>query len=388
MIAELSQVDYQLVDSDASLKAACQIWKKSAMLAVDTEFIRTDTFYPQVGLIQLNDGQTTWLVDPLAIEDWSPFKEIMLAENCTKIFHSCSEDMLVFIAFLGVMPTPMFDTQIAATLLNMGLSISYLNLVKHYHQIELPKDETRSDWLQRPLTQEQLDYAALDVIYLPNIAKTQIADLTEQGKIDWIDEEFNRCHENYASEFNKDFSEYYRSMRAAWQSSGKQLLALKVIAEWREHRARDRNKPRNWILRDQPLYAIVQQLPHSMRVLSEIPGISPNFLRYEGEKVLELIEQVQQAESTNYPSPIARPLSNSQKKTLKVAKEYIESKAIEFQIPPEYLGRKKTIVEFIQLLLTKAKSESSREKLFDELPVELKGWRGEILLDELLNLCV
>ena len=177
-------------------------------------------------------------------------------------------------------------------------------------------------------------------------------------------------------------------MRAAWQYSGKQLLALKVIAEWREHRARDRNKPRNWILRDQPLYAIVQQLPHSMRVLSEIPGISPNFLRYEGEKVLELIEQVQQAESTNYPSPIARPLSNSQKKTLKVAKEYIESKAIEFQIPPEYLGRKKTIVEFIQLLLTKAKSESSREKLFDELPVELKGWRGEILLDELLNLCV
>src|SRR5690606_13689065 len=123
-------------------------------------------FYPKVALIQVADASSITLIDPLTIHDWEPFRALMTNEHIAKIFHSCSEDLLVFFSFLGILPGPIFDTQIATALLNEGVGLSYQNLVKLRFDVDLPKGETRSDWLQRPLTQEQLDYAALDVAYL------------------------------------------------------------------------------------------------------------------------------------------------------------------------------------------------------------------------------
>src|SRR5690606_15510948 len=140
------------------------------------------------------------LIDPLGIRDWSAFRALLVDPRIVKVLHSCSEDLLVFQAFLGVIPAPLFDTQIAASYLGHGLSLSYQNLVKEKVGIDLPKGETRSDWLQRPLTEEQLHYAALDVAYLPEIHRLQTAQLVREGKLDWFEEDCERLLHVYDDE--------------------------------------------------------------------------------------------------------------------------------------------------------------------------------------------
>ena len=140
---------YTLVIENQTFQQLCQQWKSARFLAIDTEFIRTTTFYPHVGLIQINDGTDNTLIDPLTINDWGPFCELLQDKELVKIMHSCSEDLQVFMAAMKVVPEPIFDTQIAAGLLNEGFGCSYQTLVKNILDIDLPKGETRSDWLQR-----------------------------------------------------------------------------------------------------------------------------------------------------------------------------------------------------------------------------------------------
>lgn len=370
-------VPYSLIDSDEALATACEQWSRQHWLAVDTEFIRTSTFYPEVGLIQISDGQDVWLIDPLPIEDWSPFARLMTREETIKIFHSCSEDMLVFIAFLELMPTPVFDTQIAASFLGQGLSLSYQNLVQLMCDIALPKGETRSDWLQRPLSAEQLEYAALDVLYLPEIARRQTAALEERGRLAWAREEFERVRVLYECELSGDFSDYYRSFRMGWQLQDRSLMALKLLAEWREKRARERNKPRNWIVKDAELLRMAAAMPTSMQSLADCADLHPGFLRHEGERVLTLIRQAQEAPEQELPEPLPRPLTQGQKKRYKRLKALAETCAERLSLPVELLGRKKLLVDYIQS--TEAAGSDA-----PSLPAELReGWRGGILLPAL-----
>ena len=151
------------IAQDDDLAQLCARLRQQAAIAVDTEFMRTDTFYPIAGLIQLGDGKTSYLIDPLAITDVAPLRELMLDEQVVKVLHACSEDLEVFECLLQVVPAPIFDTQIGAAFAGLGFSMGYANLVKTLLHTEIPKDETRSDWLQRPLSASQLKYAALDL---------------------------------------------------------------------------------------------------------------------------------------------------------------------------------------------------------------------------------
>lgn len=376
-------VEYQCLNDNESLQAACDLWRQCPYLAVDTEFIRTDTYYPKVGLIQVSDGKQVWLIDPLEIDRWETFSALMTAGDVCKIFHSCSEDLLVFIAFLDVMPTPVFDTQVAAAFLNMGLSLSLQNLVLEHSGIALPKGETRSDWLQRPLTPEQLDYAALDVIYLPEIAAAQRQKLEAVGRLSWVEEECERCLESYETEFSRNFDDHYLGLKNGWKLSGAQLHALQALAAWRETRARERNKPRNWILRDQQLYDIAGQLPTSRQALAQVEGINPNFIRYEGDRVIALVEQAN-AQAGRELKSIPRPLSQGQKKRLKRAKDVIINQAENLGLPVELLGRRKALVELLQNVQdARPEEEGWRSRL--QLPAEWQGWRGQCLEEDVLE---
>jgi ribonuclease D len=371
-------VNFTFVDTDADLAECCLRWQHSDALALDTEFMRVSTFYPKVGLIQIADEKLITLIDPLQIGDWQPFSELMLKPDLVKIFHSCSEDLLVFFSFLKLLPFPVFDTQIAGSILNQGVSLSYQNLVKKEFDIELPKAETRSDWLQRPLTTEQLDYAALDVAFLYRTWQLQSKALQALDRDQWVKEDCARMLQQYECEFTEDFSDYYLNFKSGWQLGPQQLLALKMLAEWREHRARKRDKPRSWIIKDNALFAMATDMVSNKVELAALEDVSDNFVRYEGTFVLDILREAGSAADDTCPAPIPRPLTSAQKTRLKSAQELIETKAVSMNMPPEMLGRKRMLLALLYAL-----QHQQDEGGVLKLPDELRGWRGPLLLDEL-----
>lgn len=377
--------DFTLVNDEESLNSLCSQWQSLPFLGIDTEFMRVDTFYPQLALLQINDGSRLYLVDPLRISDWEAFRNLMRQSAVVKIFHSCSEDLLVFAHTFKLLPVPVFDTQIANAYLNEGFGISYQNLVAAHTGHEIPKGETRSDWLQRPLSQQQLDYAALDVEYLPQIYRSQIEALKEQQRLPWVEEDCRRLLGNYQDELAQDFSQAYTGFSAAWQLDGNELVLLKLLAEWRELRARERNKPKNWILRDHAILEIAKTHPASRGQLQRVDGINSNFIHYEGEAILALVKQAESMPAMDNHFP--RPLSNSQKKLFKKAQALVRQKAEDLALPVEILGRKRLLLSLFYAVL--AHQGETREKLDPQslsLPEEFTGWRREYLLNELLEL--
>ncbi|HEY4597347.1 MAG TPA: ribonuclease D, partial [Thermoanaerobaculia bacterium] len=175
---------YTPIRTDADLAAAAERWAAAPVLGLDTEFVRTNTFYHRLGLIQVTDGATSWLVDPLAARDLSPLAAVFRSPG-VKVLHSASEDIEVFYRALGVLPEPLFDTQIAGALAGAGAFLSYQKLVAAYLGVELAKEETRTDWLARPLSPGQLAYAAEDVAYLVPLYERLTADLQALGRLDW-----------------------------------------------------------------------------------------------------------------------------------------------------------------------------------------------------------
>jgi ribonuclease D len=316
---------WTLIDTDAALAACCQRWSACTALALDTEFMRVSTFFPKLALIQVADGTSITRIDPLRIQDWSAFAALLTNPAITKIMHSCSEDMLVFHTFLNVLPTPVFDTQIATALLNEGVGISYQNLVKLRFGIDLPKGETRSDWLQRPLTSEQLEYAALDVAYLPQCWQAQCNALQAQGREGWLREDCARLVQQYVADLASDFSEHYLNFKAAWQLRPQQLAALQKLAAWREQRARKRDKPRSWIVKDNALFAFAQNLPTTRAQLAAVEEVSDNFVRFEGDEVLALLHDAREISDAECPPPMAKPLTQVLKARLRKAQDVLEA---------------------------------------------------------------
>lgn len=374
---------YTMITTDAELAVACARWQQSPALALDTEFMRVSTFYPEVGLIQLADVSAIFLIDPLGIRDWSPFKALMVDAGIVKILHSCSEDMLVFLTFLQVLPAPIFDTQIAAALLNEGNSLSYQSLVKQRFGVDLPKAETRSDWLQRPLTREQLDYAALDVAYLYQCWQSQRQALQQLGRESWMTEECLRLLNNYRSEFTGDFNDYYLTFKSGWQLRPRPLLALQKLCVWREQRARKRNRPRSWILKDTSLFAIANSMISNKAQLAGVEEVSDNFVRHEGDAVLALVQEAAAANEADCPPRQPQPLTNAQKQMLKRMQDLVEQRAQALGIPPELLGRKRVLLPLLYAVLA---LPAGTELDQATLPDELLGWRRKEILEPLLEL--
>ena len=374
---------YIMVDSDNLLAALCEEWKQGDFVAMDTEFMRTSTFFPHAGLFQVSAGGANFLIDPLAISDWNDFSQLMTNPGITKIFHSCSEDLQVFMAKLDLVPGPVFDTQIAAAFLNEGFGNSYQAIVKHYLAVDLPKGETRSDWLQRPLSEQQCHYAALDVACLPTIFRHQQTVLEKTGKLAWCLEECESLLGVYREEMAGDFTDYYLNIRGAWQLDKKQLGILRKLAEWRELRARKRDKPRNWIVRDKQLLDMAKQAPITMEALSKISDLGKNFLRYEGDEITSLIRTCLDGAPEADVEMLPRPLDGRAKQRLKRGMQFVEDKASEFNLPVEMLARKRWLVTLLQN--NQANEKHGRSSGDPDLPTELSGWRYPLLMPGLLD---
>lgn len=361
------------ISSDEELRQYANQWLEQSWVAVDTEFIRSETFFPILGLVQLADTQGIYLIDPLSIADMSPLANVLTAQHICKIIHSCSEDVEVFFHVLGVYPEPLFDTQIAAAFCGYGSAIGYANLVNEIQGVEIPKQETRSDWLQRPLSQSQLLYAALDVAYLPDIYQRLCEQLKELERLHWVEKDCQQFIERVRS--NRGAIPYYTKIKSAWKLRQHQLAALNALCEWRESKAIQDNVPRSRIIKDASLFDLALRLPGTSAQLPKIKQLSNVTVDNHGEELLLIIKQAI-ADENNYPALLPRPLDKEQVVLLKGLKACVSDIAETLDLLPELLVRKK---DYENLLRSKTALQSYR------LPESLTGWRQLVVGQKLLD---
>jgi ribonuclease D len=193
-----------LLETVTQLKQAESIWKKSAVLGIDTEFVRERTYRADLGLVQVSDGQTAWLFDPLALSTTEPLARMMENSGTIKLLHSGSEDLEVLLNALGVIPEPLVDTQMACAMLGQPLQLGYHHAVKWLFDVEIDKDQTRSNWCKRPLTAKQLRYAAMDVVLLPEMLVKLRGMLDAAGRWTWLQEDVARVQRNARQAIDPD----------------------------------------------------------------------------------------------------------------------------------------------------------------------------------------
>lgn len=363
------------IAQDHELAELCARWRLQGAIAIDTEFMRSDTFYPIAGLIQVGDGKGCYLIDPLAITDFEPLKDLLLDEAVTKVLHSCSEDIEVFQQLLGIVPAPLFDTQIAAAFAGYGFSVGYASLVKAVLNIEIPKEETRSDWLQRPLSAAQLKYAALDVAHMLIVYGKFLQNLKTSERLQWVKEDCADLVTNARKP--DDFAVAYHKVGFAWKLRPQELAILKNLCIWRETEARARNVPRNRLVKEPALWEMARKQPQDMGSLQRINDLSPRTLRDSGEELLQIIHSTAASNPQSWPERLHPPLAQSEGPQLKRLKKRVREIAEQLDLPAEILIRKKEYEALVR---------SGLDGGAYALPERLLGWRYPVIGEPLLNL--
>ncbi len=365
-------MNWQLIESDDALEDLLAEASEYDAVAVDTEFMRRSTFYPEVALLQLCFADSAWLIDPLAINELGSLIDFMVNPQVLKIFHSASEDLEVFQQWLGVLPQPMFDTQRAAALLGRGFGMGYRALVSDLCGVDLDKGETRSDWLRRPLSASQCDYAGQDVTHLLSIWQMLSKECETQGKTQWVFSD----GQDAANALASNSSGYYKKIKSAWKLNPRQLGALIAISDWREGVARNRDKPRGWIIDDKACFDLAQLAPQSWAELTTGVALPPPALRRYGEQLLDLLAEQRLVPERELPASLPVPLNAGQRDRVKKIKLAARSIAQSLGVAPEALLQSKDY----EILVREAEGE------IDGVPAHWNGWRQERIIAPLREL--
>lgn len=331
-------MDWQLIESDDALAMLLAKGRGCDAVMVDTEFMRRNTFFPQVALLQLcfADGDasgTAWLIDPLRIEDTTPLRDLLANTRVTKVLHSASEDLEVFQNWLGVLPRPLFDTQRAAAMVGLDFGMGYRAIVEQLCGEDLPKGETRSDWLQRPLTESQCHYAAQDVVYLLPVYRELARRCRDQGRFDWVIEDGEDATRTLATAA----PDYYRKVKNAWKLQPRQLAVLRAVCDWREDMARSRDKPRSWIIDDKACLQLAQVMPTDHQQLRSRVELPPAVLRKQGDTLLKLVAEQRDIPESALPAALEAPLDARQRDLLKQLKQRAAAIADNLGMAPQVL---------------------------------------------------
>ena len=278
----------RLIATTQELSQVCKRLAGHDFVAVDTEFMREQTYWPKLCLIQLAGPQDEALVDPLRPGiSLDPFFELMANERVVKVFHAARQDLEIVWTQARLIPHPIFDTQVAAMVCGFGEAVSYVNLVKQVTKRDLDKTSRFTDWSRRPLSPKQLAYALGDVVHLRDIYRYLKAELEREGRAGWLDEEMAELTEPSTYEANPEHAWRRLKLRV---KNRKGLAVLMELAAWRERVAQAQDVPRNRILRDDTLYDIANHAPVETAQLSELRSLSEGFAKSARAK--EIIEAV------------------------------------------------------------------------------------------------
>ncbi len=337
--------DVNWIRDSAALKDACDYWLTLPAIGVDTEFVRTRTYYARLGLIQIGSPGRCWLIDPLPIDDWAPFAQVLGSEQTRKLIHSGSEDIEIFQRLSEQPLAGFFDTQIAAALCGLGPSLSYQALVGELCGKEIEKDVTRSDWLARPLSPAQIRYAALDVAHLDSLYEQLSKRLAELQRTAWLEADCNQLVSRV--ELDDVLKLQFQRFKQVWRLNGPQRSALAGLLRWREVTARDLDRPRSHILTDNDLLALARDLPgdrESMMALSLERG------RSVGRRAKVLLDVLRAADGAQeHPPRQPEPLDRSARTLVSQLRAAIAEQAQKLGIAPEVLCGKRDLLHLLQV---------------------------------------
>jgi len=370
-------MNWQLITEQQRFTELLPLWASAKTLALDTEFMRVNTFNPQIALIQLKHQQTIYLIDPVVCDtvEWG-LGEVLANPNALKIVHACSEDIeVLYYKYPQAKISNIFDTQIGLAFLGYGLQVGYQKALKDFLNIDISKAETRSDWLARPLSNEQLQYAASDVEYLPQLYEVVVESLNAKGLLAYCQEDSVLMLKEGAS--IPVLTQLYKQFSNAWQLNRRQLSLLHTLTMWRETSARLNNIPRTFVLKNHTLMSIVQNLPQTLAQLARIEDLHPKTYQKHGPMLLEMVKTAQNKQTEKCPSLLPLPLPKAAKGLFNLLREQTDKIALAQHIPADVLLRKR----WLDALVLNYIDEGDE----CQLPLALQGWRYELLTRPLLQ---
>ncbi len=365
-----------IITKTEELRTACEHLSQAQFVTVDTEFLRESTFWPELCLIQCatpgNNGGDAYVIDPLANGiDLQPFFDLMADEGVVKVFHAARQDIEIIYKLGGLIPHPVFDTQVAAMVCGYGDSISYDQLVFKITGIHVDKSSRFTDWKRRPLSEKQLDYAIADVTHLRSVYQKLHSNLEEQNRSTWVEEEMDILTSR---------DTYDMPPENAWQRlklrvrKPRDLMMLKKLAEWREREAQANDVPRGRILKDEAIYEISGNLPRSMEDLERYRGLARGFDKNRwGNALLALSEEVMAMPKEKLPT------LPKQKQTPEGCTAATEMLKLLLKLVSEQAGVAPRIISTVDELEKIAADD-------DADVLALKGWRREVFGERALKL--
>lgn len=362
-------MDFEIVTTQAALQSLVEQIEDTQWLALDTEFMRESSYYSKLCLIQIASEEVCACIDVLALENIDIFLEVLANPSKIKIFHSGRQDLEVFYTQYNMLPTPIFDTQIAASMLMANEQIGYGELVENTLAVKLAKTESRTDWSKRPLTPAQHSYALDDVRYLGALYKHMQEALVEKQRLSWFEEECAAlCNLNL---YQVNAHEIWKNIKGIGRVSHHALPYTKQLAAWRENLAQQRDRPRQWILSDRALTELTQLEPLDKQSIAALLNAEyPKFSRYLDHIVNQIESLPTTAESGSTLNVEDRRLDKQQQDRVKRLMKHIRQRAEEIGVTPSLLANRKSIEQLIR-------GEQSRVT---------SGWRQEQIGNELLAL--
>jgi ribonuclease D len=361
----------QYIDTPGQLDTLCEQIKKEPWLALDTEFLREKTYYPKFCLLQIATPEWVACIDPIALPQLESLFDAIYNPAIVKVFHSCRQDLEIFFQWTGKLPSPIFDTQVAAPLLGFQDNPGYAMLVSSLLSVNLNKAHTRADWSKRPLTEAELEYAADDVIYLCQIYQIMVQKLTALGRIDWLKNDFAEL--TNPALYKVDPETAWFKIKGKNKLTGKQLSIIQTLAQWREKIAQAEDRPKSWLLRDELLFDLAKLQPETVQELAKVRGINERSVNRYGKELCQLIT----AAKNRSPIPLHEK-DRSAKKTqqeeaiLDILTALVRVRAEENALNPTILASRKDLEELF----------SNGD---DECPL-LHGWRYTMAGKELVGL--
>lgn len=363
--------DRMWVANSDDLERTVASYQSNQAVVLDTEFVRERTYYPKPALVQLAGAGHISLVDPVAVTDASALSSLLESEHTLKVVHSGSEDLEVFQAWLGCPIKGWFDTQVAAALLGYGYAIGYRNIVETFLGEALDKGETRSDWLQRPLSDSQLQYAIADVLYLEPVFERLYHEAEALGRVEWVLEEGARA---VMGSQNASYDCRVK-IGSAWKLPARGLLALMELCGAREQLAVSHNKPRGWILDDQSMMQIATALPSSKTQLRPLLSDKSRGAIRHVDRWLLAVSRAVDAPVDQLPEPVAPPMSAGQRQRMKLIKQRVVGWAADLNIAPEIIFNKSDYALWVQWL----------EGGTISIPDHWTGWRRVLFTERLMH---